>query len=98
MMPTYDEISRADEIDNWTASKEPMPLTRSSNFGPGFRDSGGSEDDRWKRGVVPRDGDQERPTERRRLVLDPPKGESAPVEPSAHTNKPSPFGAARPKS
>ena len=50
-----------------------MPLTRSSNFGPGFRDSGGFKDDRWKRGVVPRDGDQERPTERRRLVLDPPK-------------------------
>ncbi|CAH1419139.1 unnamed protein product [Lactuca virosa] len=86
-------FSRADEIDNWTASKEPMPLTRSSNFGPGFRDSGGSEDDRWKRGVVPRDGDQER----RRLVLDPPKGESCPVEPSAHTNKPSPFGAASPR-
>ncbi|CAI9287658.1 unnamed protein product [Lactuca saligna] len=48
MMPTYDEISRDEEIDNWTASKEPMPLTRSSNSGPGFRDSGGSEDDHWK--------------------------------------------------
>ncbi|CAI9278253.1 unnamed protein product [Lactuca saligna] len=90
-------ISRADEIDNWAASKKPMPPARSSNFGPGFRDSGGSEDDRWKRGVMTRDGDQERPTERRRLVLDPPKGDSAPVEPSAHTNKPSPFGAARPR-
>ncbi|KAL7604675.1 hypothetical protein Lser_V15G14658 [Lactuca serriola] len=90
-------FSRADEIDNWAASKKPMPPARSSNFGPGCRDSGGSEDDHWKRGVVPRDGDQERPTERRRLVLDPPKGESAPVEPSAHTNKPSPFGAARPR-
>ncbi|CAH1417260.1 unnamed protein product [Lactuca virosa] len=108
----YDQPSRADEVDNWAMTKKPITPsydaltrpsryghdpTRSSNFGPGFRDSGGSEDDRWKRGVVPRDGDQERPTERRRLVLDPPKGESAPVEPSAHTNKPSPFGAARPR-
>ncbi|KAI3720358.1 hypothetical protein L6452_21274 [Arctium lappa] len=94
-------FSKADEIDNWAASKKPMPAARSPSFSPGFRDSGGSELDRWQRGVVmPRDSDQERPSERRRLVLDPRRSESAPVEPLAKTNsvnKPNPFGAARPR-
>ncbi|KAJ9563794.1 hypothetical protein OSB04_008954 [Centaurea solstitialis] len=99
-------FSKADEIDNWAASKKPMPMVppaRSSSFSPGFRDSGGgSELDRWQRGVVPpRDGDPERPSERRRLVLDPRRTESSPVDqPLAKTNtanRPSPFGAARPR-
>lgn len=91
-------FSRADEIDNWAMNKKPVPPpARSSNFGSGFRDSGGPEPDRWSRGVVPRDGNQERLPERRRLVLDPPKGESSPTQPMAKTNKPNPFGNARPR-
>ncbi|KAK9063476.1 hypothetical protein SSX86_017346 [Deinandra increscens subsp. villosa] len=91
-------FSRADEIDNWAVNKKtiappPPPPARSSNFGSGFRDSGGPEEpDRWSRGV-----NQERLTERRRLVLDPPKGESLQIEPISKTNKPNPFGNARPR-
>ncbi|XP_023768371.1 eukaryotic translation initiation factor 4B2 [Lactuca sativa] len=90
-------FSRADEIDNWAMNKKPVPPARSSNFGSGFRDSGGPEPDRWSRGVVPRDGNQERLPERRRLVLDPPKGESSLTQPIVKTNKPNPFGNARPR-
>lgn len=91
-------FSRADEIDNWAVNKKPIaPPPARSNFGPGLRDSGGPEPDRWTRGVVPRDGNQERLTERRRLVLDPPKGESSPIEPVVKSNKPNPFGDARPR-
>ncbi|KAI3730891.1 hypothetical protein L1987_62071 [Smallanthus sonchifolius] len=87
-------FSRADKIDNWTANKKPVaqPPLRSSNYGSSFRDSGGPEPDRWSRGV-----NQERLTERRRLVLDPPKGESVPMESIGKTNKPNPFGNARPR-
>ncbi|CAH1433917.1 unnamed protein product [Lactuca virosa] len=90
-------FSRADEIDNWAMNKKPVPPARSSNFGSGFRDSGGPEPDRWSRGVLPRDGNQERLPERRRLVLDPPKGESSLTQPIVKTNKPNPFGNARPR-
>ncbi|KVI05677.1 eukaryotic translation initiation factor 4B2-like [Cynara cardunculus var. scolymus] len=90
-------FSRADEIDNWAVNKKPIPPARSSNFGSGFRDSGGPEPDRWSRGVVPRDDNQERLIERRRLVLAPPTGESSPIEPVVKTNKPNPFGGARPR-
>ncbi|KAF5778193.1 putative plant specific eukaryotic initiation factor 4B [Helianthus annuus] len=92
-------FSRADEIDNWAVNKKPVavapPPVRSSNFGSGFRDSGGPEQDRWSRGVS-----QERApgvTERRRLVLDPPKGDTGPVENVTRGNKPNPFGSARPR-
>ncbi|PWA34427.1 GDSL esterase/lipase [Artemisia annua] len=91
-------FSRADEIDNWAMNKKPVappPPARSSTFGSGFRDSGGPEPDRWSRGagIVT----QERATERRRLVLDPPKGDSASAEPVVKTDKPNPFGDARPR-
>ncbi|KAK3026029.1 hypothetical protein RJ639_042521 [Escallonia herrerae] len=98
--------SRADEVDNWGAGKKPMPPPRSSNFGSGFRDSG-PEPDRWTRGgggggigggyrdSVP-ENDRWANQERSRLVLDPPKGERAVVEP-VKSNRPSPFGAARPR-
>lgn len=83
--------SRADEVDNWGSAKKPMPA-RSSTFGSGYRDREASEPDRWARGGRSRDGDTERP----RLVLDPPKGNVVPNE-AIRTNKPSPFGAARPR-
>ncbi|BFG16345.1 hypothetical protein CerSpe_026190 [Prunus speciosa] len=86
--------SRADEVDNWAVGKKPAPA-RSSTFGSGFRDSG-PEPDRWARGGREVDSvERERP----RLVLDPPKGELS-VNESVQvvkTNKPSPFGAARPR-
>ncbi|XVF43884.1 hypothetical protein PTKIN_Ptkin02bG0076600 [Pterospermum kingtungense] len=79
-------FSRADEVDNWTAGKRPIP-DRSSTFGSGFRDSG-PEPDRWTRGGG---GFRE---ERPRLILDPPREVNEPV---VKTNKPNPFGAARPR-
>lgn len=81
--------SRADEADNWASGKKPLPA-RTSTFGTGFRDSA-PDPDRWSRGGL-REGDRERP----RLVLDPPKGEGVGSE-QARSNKPSPFGAARPR-
>ena len=81
--------SRADEVDNWASGKKPLPA-RTSNFGSGFRDPG-PEPDRWNRGGF-REGDRERP----RLVLDPPKGAVVVSEP-ARSNRPNPFGAARPR-
>ncbi|MED6168262.1 hypothetical protein PIB30_010323 [Stylosanthes scabra] len=93
--------SRADEVDNWAFGKKPIPA-RSSTFGSGFRDSGGEQDrwtrgpprgeqpDRWSRGPVR----EERP----KLVLEPPRGDgSANEAPVVKTNKPNPFGAARPR-
>lgn len=82
--------SKADEIDNWTAGKKPLPA-RSSTFGSGFRESG-QEPDRWSRG-----GFRETERERPRLVLDPRRGDLALNEPPVKTNKPSPFGEARPR-
>ena len=89
--------SKADGVDNWAVGKKPLPV-RSS----GYRDSG-MEPDRWSRGsaVEPdrwsrgpqRDIEQQRP----RLVLDPRKGDGAVNEVPAKTNKPNPFGAARPR-
>ncbi|GAB4840476.1 hypothetical protein Ancab_021245 [Ancistrocladus abbreviatus] len=90
--------SRADEVDNWATGKKPLqsPPARSSTFGSGFRDSG-FDSDRWRRGDVRESDAVSRP----RLVLDPPKGDGAAVEelPSVivKTNKPNPFGAARPR-
>ncbi|KAM3706219.1 hypothetical protein ACJW31_03G137200 [Castanea mollissima] len=95
--------SRADEVDNWANTKKPLaaappPLasaSRSSSFGSGFRDSG-QEPDRWARGVGFPDREQR---ERPRLVLDPPKGDSGSLDGASpvKSNKPSPFGAARPR-
>ncbi|KAL6983784.1 hypothetical protein U1Q18_017160 [Sarracenia purpurea var. burkii] len=82
-------ISKADEVDNWAAGKKPVPV-RSSTFGTNFRDSR-PEPDRWNRGEF-RDVERERP----RLVLNPPRGDGALVEPVT-SNKPNPFGAARPR-
>ncbi|XVE85177.1 hypothetical protein DITRI_Ditri17bG0070600 [Diplodiscus trichospermus] len=82
-------ISMADEVDNWTAGKRPIPA-RSSTFGSGFRDSA-PEPDRWTRGGGGGGFREERP----RLVLDPPRGEV--IEPVVKTNRPNPFGAARPR-
>ncbi|XP_008444377.2 eukaryotic translation initiation factor 4B2 isoform X1 [Cucumis melo] len=80
--------SRADEVDNWASVKKPIP-SRSSTFGSGYREA--NEPDRWGRGRS-RDSDTERP----RLVLDPPKGNVVTNE-ATRTNKPNPFGAARPR-
>ncbi|XP_071716396.1 eukaryotic translation initiation factor 4B2-like [Rutidosis leptorrhynchoides] len=85
--------SRADEIDNWAVNKKPVTPTRSSSFG--FRDPGLPEQDRWSKGVgMPRESTV---TERRRLVLDPPKGEGSVNESVSKSNKPNPFGNARPR-
>ncbi|GAB4829261.1 hypothetical protein Ancab_018927 [Ancistrocladus abbreviatus] len=90
--------SRADEADNWASGKKLMqpPPGRSSAFGSGFRDSG-FDSDRWRRGDVRQSDAVGRP----RLVLDPPKGDGAAVAEPAQvvvkTNKPNPFGAARPR-
>ncbi|KAF7839889.1 eukaryotic translation initiation factor 4B2-like [Senna tora] len=50
------------------------------------------EPDRWTRGTLRESSERERP----RLTLDPPKGEAAVNEP-IKSNKPNPFGAARPR-
>lgn len=80
--------SRADEVDNWAVGKKSIPA-RSGNFGSGFRDST-PDSDRWSKGG-PQDLERERP----RLVLDPPKGDAGSNE--SVRNRPSPFGAARPR-
>ncbi|PRQ40194.1 putative plant specific eukaryotic initiation factor 4B [Rosa chinensis] len=92
-------FSRADEVDNWATGKRPVqpgPPARSSTFGSGFRDSG-PEPDRWARGGGGGGGDgveRERP----RLVLDPRRDVGLNEPPAVvKTNKPSPFGAARPR-
>ncbi|XP_052204797.1 eukaryotic translation initiation factor 4B2 [Diospyros lotus] len=82
-------MSRADEVDNWAAGKKPI-TARPSNFVSSSRDAG-PEPDRWTRRGF---GETER--ERPRLVLDPPRGEEAVVE-VVKSNKPNPFGAARPR-
>ncbi|XP_023002075.1 eukaryotic translation initiation factor 4B2-like [Cucurbita maxima] len=82
--------SRADEVDSWASAKKPVP-SRSSTFGSGYRDREVNEHDRWTRGSS-RDSDTERP----RLVLDRPKANLLTNE-ATRSNKPSPFGAARPR-
>jgi len=93
--------SKADGVDNWAVGKKPLPVR---SYG-GSRDSGmepdrwarGSavEPDRWARGA-PRDTEQQQ--QRPRLVLDPRKGDGSVDEsPVVKTNKPNPFGAARPR-
>ncbi|EEE61194.1 hypothetical protein OsJ_15202 [Oryza sativa Japonica Group] len=103
---------RSDDIDDWSRDKKPMP-SRYPSLGsgggggggfresPGFRDSPGpSDSDRWSRGgsfaPMPHNGERERP----RLNLDPPKRDPlATATPPAEVarNRPSPFGAARPR-
>lgn len=87
--------SRADEVDNWASEKKPLP-SRSSTFGSGFRESG-QEPDRWTRGGGGGGGFRDSERERHRLVLDPPRGDSGVNEPPVKTNRPNPFGAARPR-
>ncbi|KAJ6802372.1 putative eukaryotic translation initiation factor 4B1 [Iris pallida] len=95
--------SKADEADNWFSSKkvaQPAP-SRSSGFGSGFRDSfsgsGPSDSDRWVRGGggggFPESNNGERP----RLVLDAPKAVTVAANVEQARNRPSPFGAARPR-
>ncbi|XP_010554153.1 PREDICTED: eukaryotic translation initiation factor 4B2-like [Tarenaya hassleriana] len=85
-------FSKADEVDNWAAGKR-QPPARSSTFGSGFRDSV-PEPDRWTRGAGGGDVHAERP----RLVLEPRKADSGVTETQVvKTNKPNPFGAARPR-
>ncbi|KAL6650906.1 hypothetical protein ACP70R_009831 [Stipagrostis hirtigluma subsp. patula] len=102
-------LGRADDIDDWSRDKKPLPSRYPSlGSGGGFRDSpsfrdspGSSDSDRWVRGgasatPLAHNGVGERP----RLVLDPPKRDtSATSTPSAEVarNRPSPFGAARPR-
>ncbi|KAF8040751.1 hypothetical protein BT93_B2854 [Corymbia citriodora subsp. variegata] len=90
----YDSLgggSRADDVDNWALGKKPQPPPPSRSFGSGFRDSG-VETDRWNRGG----GGGGFHTERPKLVLDPPKGDSVGNE-VVKSTKASPFGAARPR-
>ncbi|XP_076884777.1 eukaryotic translation initiation factor 4B1-like isoform X2 [Bidens hawaiensis] len=79
-------ISRADGIDNWTVNKKPVtPVpVRSPSFGSGFR---GFEKFEQTGQMV----------QRRRLVLEPRKLEPIAVEGVTKTNKPNPFGSARPR-
>ncbi|PKA62070.1 hypothetical protein AXF42_Ash018295 [Apostasia shenzhenica] len=89
--------TKADEVDNWASGKKMLaPPSRNSGFGSGFRDSLGSrpDSDRWARegGIRSINGERERP----RLVLDPPKRDLG-SQPDPARNRPSPFGAARPR-
>lgn len=83
--------SKADEVDNWTIGKKPHPV-RSNTFGSGFGERA-PESDRWVRGRL---NEHERERERPRLFLDPPRGEAS-VNEEVKSNKPNPFGAARPR-
>ncbi|KAL5213893.1 hypothetical protein ABZP36_003045 [Zizania latifolia] len=101
-------MGRADDVDDWSRDKKPLP-SRYTSLGtgggfresPGFRDSPGpSDSDRWIRGggftPMSHNGERERP----RLNLDPLKRDpSATPTPPAEVarNRPSPFGAARPR-
>lgn len=90
----FGSSSRADEVDNWAVGKKPV-ASRSSTFGSGFRHPS-VEQDRWTRGApLESEGERERP----RLVLDPRRGDSSANETPAPAkmNRPSPFGAARPR-
>ncbi|KAF8703470.1 hypothetical protein HU200_032277 [Digitaria exilis] len=104
-------LGRADDIDDWSRDKKPLP-SRYPSLGsggggggfrssPGFRDSpGASDSDRWVRGATPMPLNGEGAGERPRIVLNPPKRDpSATATPPAEVarNKPSPFGAARPR-
>ncbi|CAN6268259.1 unnamed protein product, partial [Urochloa humidicola] len=67
---------------------------------PGYRDSPASDSDRWVRGAIPPPHNGEGMGERPRIVLNPPKRDpSATTTPPAEVarNRPSPFGAARPR-
>ncbi|XP_039157863.1 eukaryotic translation initiation factor 4B2 [Eucalyptus grandis] len=89
----YDSLgggSRADDVDNWAVGKKPQPPPPSRSFGSGFRDAG-MEPDRWNRG-----GGGGFNTERPKLVLAPPKGDSVGNE-VVKSTRASPFGAARPR-
>ncbi|KAK0573427.1 hypothetical protein LWI29_007894 [Acer saccharum] len=89
-------FSRADEVDNWATGKKPIP-TRSSTFGSGFRNSG-PEPDRWTRGGGGGGGGGGFRDERTRLNLDPPKSDFGANETvTVKTDRPNPFGAARPR-
>jgi hypothetical protein len=101
-------LGRADDIDDWSRDKKPLPsrypsLGSAGGFrdSPGFRDSSASSDaDRWVRGATPMPHNGQGAGERPRIVLNPPKRDpSAASTPSAEVarNRPSPFGAARPR-
>lgn len=89
--------SKADGVDNWAAGKKPIPARssdyRHSGMNPDSWSRGSRvEPDRWSRGA-PVETEQQRP----RLVLDPRKGDGSVNESPVKTNKPNPFGAARPR-
>ncbi|CAM8956150.1 unnamed protein product [Rhodiola kirilowii] len=87
-------MSRADEIDNWAAGKKPIPPDRPSMGGFGIRDSG-PDSDRWTRGGASfRENNGQ---ERKRLVLEPRRESNVSNAAAKVVNKPSPFGAARPR-
>ncbi|KAL3636410.1 hypothetical protein CASFOL_020957 [Castilleja foliolosa] len=92
--------SRADEVDNWGSVKKnlPQPQTRSSTFGSGF--SSRLEPNRWARNEQSFGSGFSRPEPDRwtrnenRLVIDSPKDD---VDVAPRVNRPSPFGAAKPR-
>ncbi|KAH9315606.1 hypothetical protein KI387_024233 [Taxus chinensis] len=96
--------SRADEADNWGTGKKSAfsaapPDRRSMGFGSSYREPG-MDADRWGKKESYRD---ERPGDRPRLVLNPPRNASDPVssqvvdEGAPKSVKPNPFGLARPR-
>ncbi|CAD6263329.1 unnamed protein product [Miscanthus lutarioriparius] len=102
-------LGRADDIDDWSRDKKPLP-SRYPSLGsgggfrdsPGFRDSSAASDsDRWVRGATPMPHNGQGAGERPRIVLNPPKRDptAAASTPPAEVarNRPSPFGAARPR-
>ncbi|CAN1312938.1 Eukaryotic translation initiation factor 4B1 [Linum perenne] len=105
----YDQVSRADEADNWSMGKKALPSmdsgrqSRYGSLGTGGGMGGGGasradEVDNWAAvGGGSNEVNQERP-ERPRLVLNPPKAD-APVTVTdvIKTSKPNPFGTARPR-
>ncbi|XP_047322367.1 eukaryotic translation initiation factor 4B2 [Impatiens glandulifera] len=93
-------MSRADEVDSWAAGKKPIPASAaryssstttssSTTFGASTFRNTGPEPERWSSGERV---DQERP----KLVLQA-RSEAAAVSDAPKANKPSPFGAARPR-
>ncbi|XP_031480040.1 eukaryotic translation initiation factor 4B1 [Nymphaea colorata] len=109
----FDQPSRADEVDNWSAVKKTMGPPPDSGRGYDRYGSLGTgsiskadDVDNWnagKKAFPVRSGgsfgsgfrNAPPDTERRRIVLEPPSGESVVIEPAR--SRPNPFASARPR-